>query len=286
MRASLARFLPLPALTLLAACGGSSAARLAAAPAPAAAASSAAPKPFEYAPSTSQYRFTSAAKISQSAMGQSQDFETSAMRLLSITVARGGADTLSLTMVLDSVTIVAAMGMTPPGVDKLAGAKFSAKVSPSGAVYSASGPSEAESPQAAAMTDEIGRILPRIRTMLAPGASWTDTLSDKPKQSGMSLDRQIISHFTVVGDSTVGGEAAWKIARESNATASGSGAPQGQNVVFESTSTGKGVIFIAKRGLLLGGEGEELSIAKATLTANGMEIGIRTTTTTRVVKVK
>jgi hypothetical protein len=178
------------------------------------------------------------------------------------------------------------MGMTPPGIEKMNGAKFSAKVSPTGRVYSTSGPSETELPLAAAMTDEMGRTLPRIKVNLAPGASWTDTLSDKPKQNGMSLDRQIISHFTVVGDSTVGGEAAWKITRESTTSASGSGAPQGQNVVIESTGTGKGMILISKRGVLLGGESEEQSLGKVTMTANSMEIGIKSTTTTKVLKVK
>jgi hypothetical protein len=287
MRAPFVRLLVLPALTVLVACGGSNAATSASAPAPkASAVASAAPKAFAYAPSTSQYRFTSSAKGSQSMMGQSQDFETSAMRLVSITVARATGDTMSLGIVLDSVSVVGPMGMAQPGIDKLAGAKFSAKVSPSGKVYSASGPSEAELPMAAALTDEMGRTLPRIKVNLAQGASWTDTVSDKPKQNGMSLDRQIISRFTVVGDSTVGSEAAWKITRESTTSATGTGTPQGQSVVIESTGTGKGVILISKRGVLLGGESEEQSVAKVTMTANSMEIGVKTTTTTKVLKVK
>ena len=289
MHAPFVRLLAIPAVTLLAACSGSKAASAAAAPAPKAAAAAAvpaAPKMFRYAPSASQYRFTSAAKGSQSMMGQSQDFETSAMRLVSITVAQATGDTLSLGIVLDSVSIVGPMGMAPPGMDKLNGAKFSAKVSPTGMVYSVSGPSETDLPMAAALTDEMGRTLPRIKANLVAGATWTDTVSDKPKQNGMSLDRQIISHFTVVGDSTVGGEAAWKITRESTTSASGAGAPQGQNVVLESTGTGKSTILISKRGVLLGGESEEQSVAKVTMTANSMEIGIKSTTTTKVLKVK
>lgn len=287
MRVSLIQLVAVPAVAILAACGGSNVAGTAAAPAPkTAAVAPAAPKTFEYAPSASQYRFTSTVKGSQSMMGQTQDYETSAMRLVSITVARATGDTMSLGVVLDSISIVGPMGMAPPGIDKLAGAKFSAKVSPTGKVYSATGPSEAELPLAAAMTDDMGRTLPRIKANLVAGASWTDTLSDKPKQNGMSLDRQIISHFMVVGDSTVGGEAAWKITRESTTSATGAGAPQGQNVVLESTGTGKSTILISKRGVLLGGESEEQSVAKVTMTGNSMEIGIKSTTTTKVLKVK
>jgi len=292
MRAPFVRLLALPLLTLLAASGESQVAGPAAAPVPkaaaskAAAAAPAAPKDFEYAASTGQYRFTASSKISQSMMGQSQDLETSSMRLVSITVARAAADTLSLSIVLDSVSVVGPMGMSPPGMEKLAGAKFAAKVSPSGAVYSASGPSEAELPLAAGMTDELGRMLPRIKATLAQGATWTDTVADKPKQTGMSLDRQIISHFTVVGDSTVSGEAAWKIMRESTTTTSGTGASQGMALVLETSGTGKNIILISKRGVLLGEEGEEISNAKVTMTADGTEIGIKSTTTTKVLKVK
>ena len=292
MRAPFVRLLALPLLTILAASGESQVAGPAAAPAPkapapkAAAAAPAAPKAFEYEASASQYRFTASTKISQSMMGQSQDMETSSMRLVSITVARAAADTLSLSIVLDSVSVVGPMGMSPPGMEKLAGAKFAAKVSPAGAFYSASGPSETELPQAAAMTDEMGRALPRIKATLASGAAWTDTVVDKPKQAGLQLDRQVISRFTVVGDSTVSGEAAWKIMRESTTTASGTGTIQGAPAVLETSGAGKGMVLISKRSVLLGGESEEISNVKVTMTANAMEIGIKSTTTTKVLKVK
>jgi hypothetical protein len=291
MRA-LVRFLSVPTLTVLGACSGSSSAgrpASPAAPAPAAtstAASAAAPAMFQYAPSAGQYRFTSAAKITQSMMGQSQDVESSGMRLLSITVARASSDTMSLAVVLDSITIVGPMGMTPPGVDQLPGSKYGAKVSPSGVVYSTSGPSEANAPMAAALTDEMARSLPRIKGVLRAGATWTDTIADKPKQNGIQLERRVISVYTVMADSTVGGELAWKIGRASETTASGTGAPQGQNVVLETSSTGKGFVLISKRGVLLGGESEELANGKVTVTANAMEIGIKSTTTTKVQKVK
>jgi hypothetical protein len=294
MRA-LIRYLSVPTLIVLGACSTSSGtARPAATATPAPAATSAAPATavtaasplFQYAPSAGQYRYTSAAKITQSMMGQSQDVESSGSRVVTITVARAAQDTLSLTVVLDSLNIVGPMGMTPPGIDKVPGSKFSAKVSPGGTVYSASGPSEAEQPMAATMTDEMARSLPRIKAALRTGATWTDTVSDKPKQNGIQMERRVISVYTVLADSTVGSELAWKIGRTSETTATGSGAPQGQNLTLETTSTSKGFVLIAKRGVLLGGLSEEQSNGKVTVTANAMEIGIKSTTTTTVQKIK
>src|SRR3954470_1753131 len=85
---------------------------------------------FEYAPATGQYRVTSHTTGTQEAMGQSQEFQTSNNQLLSVTLARPVRDTLALTIVVDSIAAVGPMGMPMPGVDKLAGQKISAKLSP------------------------------------------------------------------------------------------------------------------------------------------------------------
>src|SRR5689334_20674455 len=101
---------------------------------------------FEYASGSAQYRFTSQAKLTQSMMGQSQNSDQSNMRLVSLTLSRLAPDTIAMTVVLDSVNMVGAMGMAPMGADKLPGARYSVKVAPTGALYSATGPSEAENP--------------------------------------------------------------------------------------------------------------------------------------------
>lgn len=271
-------------LCMTTACSGGTSGT-ASAPAPARAAV-AAPTRFEYAAGTSQYRFTAQAKISQNMMGQTSDRETSNMRLLTVTLARAAADTLSMTVVIDSITLVAAMGMSPPGVDKLPGTTFQAKVAPSGSMYSATGPTEAESPLAAQMTTEVGRMLPVVKKVLAPGATWVDTLTDTPRQNGLELNRQVITTFRVVGDTTVGGASAWKIERLTAATATGTGGQPGQQMNLEMNGIGKGFLLMSRAGVLLGSENEDRTTGKVVMAANGMELGIVTTTTTRVVKVK
>jgi hypothetical protein len=241
---------------------------------------------FEYAASKSQYRITSKTTGAQEAMGQKQEFEQSSNQLLSVTVDRAMKDTLAYTAVLDSITAVGPMGMVPPGLDKLIGIKVSAKLSPFGAVYSAEGPKEEVVPNAQQLTDEMSRILPRIKAKLAAGATWSDTTAGKVKQNGIDIDRRVVSNFTVVGDTTVAGEKSWKINRETTTTLSGSGAPQGQPMTMEGTSTGKGMLFVSQKGVFVGSEGEDKASIKIVLAANGMEIGVTTTANTKVEKIK
>ena len=151
---------------------------------------------------------------------------------------------------------------------------------------SATGPAQTENPVAAGMTDELGRALPRIRAILAAGTTWTDTLKDQVKQNGLAVDREIITKFTVVGDSVVGGESSWKLTREMTTKGSGKGNMQGQDITLESSGTGKGILLVSKKGVLMGGQGEEASIGSVLLVANGMQIGLNSTTTTSFTKVK
>lgn len=240
---------------------------------------------FEYAPSTSQYRITSASKGAQEVMGQRNEFEQSSKQLVSIGIVRPVKDTLSVTVVLDSINIVGPMGMTPPGLDKLPGTKVVSKVSPAGVVYSAQGP-DSTVPNAKQLTDEMSRVLPRIRVALAPGATWSDTMDINGKMGELDTKRHVIATYTVVGDSTVAADKAWKISRETHTTISGSGNANGQPMTLEGTSAGKGTLLISQKNVFGGMQNEEQSNIKILLTATGMEVAITSTATTNVEKVK
>jgi len=241
---------------------------------------------FEYAASSGQYRVSQKATGTQEAQGQTQEFQTSNSELLTITVARASRDTLNLSVFVDSVTAVGPMGMPVPGLDRLAGRTVTAKLSPAGVVYAAVGPTDDSIPNGAQITTDLSRILPRVKARLAPGASWADTTSGTVRQNGLSVDRRVISTYTVAGDTTWQGQQAWKLNRESNTTMTGGGAPNGQMMSLEGTATGKGVVVVSKSGVVLGGTGEDHADIKLTLTAQAMEVAITTTTNTAVEKVK
>jgi hypothetical protein len=240
---------------------------------------------FEYAPGSSQYRISTKTKAAQEMMGQKQEFESTNSQLLSVTVARASQDTLAVALVLDSISATSPMG-PPPGIDKLRGVKVLAKLAPFGGVYSAVGPTDDSIPNGSQVTDEMSRFLPKIRAKLAAGATWSDTTIGKAKQSGLDVDRKVVATFTVLGDTTVGGEKWWKIGRVTNTTLSGSGTSQGQPMTMEGTSNGKATLFFSQKGVFVGAENEELANIKIVLAANGMEVGVTTTANTKIEKVK
>jgi hypothetical protein len=240
---------------------------------------------FEYAPGTSQYRITSKTKAAQEMMGQKQEFESTNSQLLSVTVARASQDTLAVSVVLDSIAASGPMG-PPPGLEKLRGVKVMAKLAPSGTLYSAVGPTDDSIPNGSQVTDEMSRFLPKVRGKLAAGATWTDTTTGKAKQGGLDIDRKVVASYTVVGDTTVGGEKSWKIARATATTLSGSGTSQGQPMTMEGTSNGKGTLLVSQKGVFVGSDNEELATIKIVLAANGVEVGVTTTANTKIEKVK
>jgi hypothetical protein len=241
---------------------------------------------FEYAPGTAKYRIASSTKGVQEVMGQKQEAESSTNQLVTVTVARPMKDTLALTVVLDSLTVVGPMGITPPGTEKLVGMKVSAKLSPFGAFYASEAPKDSAMATGAQLAEGLSNFLPRIRGKLTSGSTWTDTTTGKVKNSGFEIDRRVISRFTVVGDTTVGGEKSWKIARESNTTLTGSGAPQGQAATMEGTSTAKSTVVISQKGVFVGSNTEDQANLKFVFAANGMELGLVQTSNTKIEKVR
>lgn len=240
---------------------------------------------FEYVASTGQYRLSSATKGTQEAMGQKQEFELSNNELITVTVARASKDTTVMTIVIDSFSVVGPMG-AQPGVEKLRGAKIVAKIAPFGMPYSVVGPTDDSIPNGSQITDELSRFLPRIKAKLAAGAAWSDTITGKVKQGGLELDRRVVAKFSVVGDTTVKGEKSWKISRESVTTSSGSGTAQGQAMTMEGTSNGRATIVVSQKGVFLGSENADSANVKITVAASGLEIGVTTTTTATVDKVR
>jgi hypothetical protein len=246
----------------------------------------AAPAAFSYAPGTSQYRISSVMKGAQEVMGQRQDIESTSNQLVTVTVAPGMGDTLNLTTTLDSISITGTMGATPPGLDKLPGTKVEAKVARTGQVFAVTTAAPESVPTAAELTYEMSNVLPKVRSVITTGATWTDTVPRKMTQGGLEIDRKTVATYTVLGDTTVSGQRSWKIARASKTTMSGSGAQGGQPMTLEGTSDGTGTMFVTPAGNFLGYTNQEKATIKVVLSANGMEVGITQDATTTVEKVR
>jgi hypothetical protein len=241
---------------------------------------------FEYAAGTSQYRVVQATKAAQEVMGQKQEIESQSTQVMSVKLTRATKDTLAVDITLDTIFTSNSVGMPTNAVDKFIGMKVAAKMSPIGIFYSASGPTEQALPNSSSMTESLGKFFPRLRTTLQKGASWTDTTTGKVSQGGLDIERKTVSHYTVEGDTTVASTKTWKIVRRDSTTMSGSGNTANGPMTMEGTTKGLGAIFVTPTGQFLGVDASEDATLKLVLSANGMEIGVTQSATTKVEKIK
>jgi hypothetical protein len=240
---------------------------------------------FQYAPGTSQYRLTAVNKLTQEAQGQKVEQEVTSEQKLTVVLGRQSRDTLSFAMTLDSAKVQTSAG-PGPDLSALIGLKVTGALSPSGLVYLTKAPEGPGAAMTGAVADELSRFLPRLRSALAVGTVWTDTIAGKVNQMGISLDRTVITTSKVVGDTTYQGERAWKIDRTTQTTFAGTGTSEGQPLTMEGTSKGTDNIFVARNGVYLGGLMNNAATIKVTLVANGMEVGLTQNQNTTITRVK
>ena len=238
---------------------------------------------FEYAAGSWRYRVVTKVQGTQEAMGQKNDFTVSSGEKFTMSLARQASDTMAMTVTVDSLGSENSMG-PGPGLDALVGTQVKAWISPSGQFYSSKVAVDDPTGQMASVGNEVTRLLPRIRTALAPGARWTDTSTSRISQGGMDVDRTVVSEYTVSGDTVIGQQKVWKVARKSTSTSSGSGNAQGQAMTLNGTSTGTGALYLSQQGAFVGGESDEEASAKITLAANGLEVHVGTKAKTTVVR--
>ncbi|HVB32302.1 MAG TPA: hypothetical protein VNE60_12300 [Gemmatimonadaceae bacterium] len=239
---------------------------------------------FHYAAGTAQYRMIVSAKVSQTAMGQTNEMDVSSGQKFTMALNNQAADTLAMTLTIDSIGSSTMMGPVP-GLDKLVGQKVQAWVSPSGQYYSSKAPTGAGLEALSNVAEELTHVLPPIRVALAPGATWTDTVSDTGTQNGVDVEKTVVSVYTVAGDTSVAGGKAWKVTRNSTAVTSGKGTMQGQAMTLEGSSKGTGLLLITPAGAFLGSTGTEDAKAKITLTDAGVEVNVGTNATSKVERV-
>ena len=241
---------------------------------------------FEYAPGTSQYRITRVEKGTQEMMGQKQSGETSVSQTVTITLARPSKDTLAAAMVLDSISASTSMGQSP-NLSHLLGVKVQTRMSPNGAaVYSVDAPSEEQVPLASQLSAAMRNFLPKMRGPLAKGSTWADTTTGVVKQYGIDVTRKVVSAYTVVGDTSVTGESAWKVVKTDSVTMNGNGIGQMGSMTVEGSSGSTSRLVVTSKGAYLGADAEEAGSVRIVISANGAEIGISSTTTTKVQRVK
>lgn len=226
---------------------------------------------FEYAPGTARYRLSvhATAHAAQGAAGQDVSYDT--QQRMTVTLARRASDTLGLSITLDSVS-----GKLPNGApidgSSMLGVKLAAAVSPLGRVYIREGVTGPGVAALGGFADELYRFLPALPAILKPGVSWADTVSTPITQMGTQLRRSIVTTYTVLGDTAIGGQPAWRIERNAISTLAGTGNAMGQSVDISSSGTGSGALYVSRAGRYLGADFKDDLVSKATLSAQGVSI--------------
>lgn len=217
----------------------------------------------EYATGTTRYLVTTNTKGTQSSPMGTQSFEVGVRERLTVAVGRPAKDTLVATMTLDSLTVTSASPF--PDVSKYQGSQFVSRLSPTGRVYSTTGPN-GQDVLLGQLAEAITRFLPVYRPNLRVGLAWADTTSDKVTQQGIEVDRTTIAAYEVQGDTVVGGTPAFRIKRRATMKAAGSGTTNGSSVGLTTLSTSDALLLLSHQGVYLGGDandGIELTITIA-----------------------
>jgi len=238
---------------------------------------------FEYATGTATYRVSQTTKATQEAMGQKNEMEGSSTQVLSVALAKAAKDTLTMNVTVDSIS--SSMGMAQM-LERFTGLMVTAKLSPAGRVHSSQAGNDKGGAEAAPLIQALGGFLPKLRPSLTKGATWKDTSVSKLNQNGLEIERKTVSTYRVEGDTTIAGQASWKIARADSIAMSGSGNTANGPMTMEGTSKSNGMVFVTSKGVYLGGEGTEDAQLRFVVAANGMEVGMTQSSRTKVEKVK
>ncbi len=237
---------------------------------------------FRYAPGTNQYRLTMQAKVTQVAMGDTNETDVSSGQRFTVAMTRQADDTMAMTITIDSISQNMGKMGPVPGLDKLVGRKVHAWLSPSGQFYSSKAPDADSVAALAGVADQLVHVFPQIRGTLSNGSTWTDTTNADAVQSGLEVKRQVISTYTVEGDTAVAGKTALRVRRASTSTSTGVGSIQGQHATLSGMSSGTGTLVVTREGDFLGATGAEDAKVKLTLTDAGVAYDIGTSATTKL----
>jgi hypothetical protein len=209
---------------------------------------------FAFQPGTYRYAVTTTVERSQDQPADRPPFtfQVVTKQRVSLTLAPLAADTLGLTITVDSISVSSSLAAPAPNLDHIRGAKLEGKLSPTGRVYTFQAPANAD-PETAALYGAFRRFLiPIPSNQLSVGSKWVDTTTDRVTKEGLDVTTRTITTSRVAADTTIGGQAAWRVDRNSVVEAHGAGTEAGRPLKLRNDGTIAGTHYIGTRGVYLG----------------------------------
>jgi hypothetical protein len=236
-------------------------------------------RPFAYAPGSYRYAVTTTVDRSQEqAAGRPPvAFQVVTKQRITLDLASRSADTLALTITIDSIAVGSSLAAPAPNVDKLRGAKLTGTISPTGRVLVFQAPPNAD-PEVAALYLAFRRfLLPLPMPTLSTGARWADTLTDTVTKEGLNVTTRTVTNSRVAGDTTIAGQSAWRIERNAVVESKGTGTEAGRPMHLRNDGTIASTHYVGTRGVYLGSASTQRS--ELTLSVSESDVSLPITQT-------
>ena len=216
--------------------------------------------PIHYEPTVQHYRMHQAVDRSEERNGQkrvvtitNEQQMTMAIQGPSTKRALTDKDTLHFAVTLDSVSMSANVATQLPDVSVMQGTTVKGLMLPSGKVLSfGSDTKKDDGVDRESIVKSMASFLLTLPSNAGAGATWVDTALTNVSNNGSTMKGQTITTSKVLGDTTVGGQPAWRVHRSSSFTIAGSQAQENQTISMEGTGSGEAMYYIGTNGVFLG----------------------------------
>jgi hypothetical protein len=176
-----------------------------------------------------------------------------------------------MTVTLDSVNVTSTLDAPPANTDGMRGARMEGTVSPQGRIYAfAAAPGDNQ--LKVALYRAFSRFISAVPVQLAAGATWTDTLADTFKRGEFDIKTSTVTTSKVSGDTTVGGQHAWRVERSGTISTTGEGTEKGTPIHLTADGTIRTVQLLSQAGVYLGSAGTQTThLVMSMIESNGGE---------------
>ncbi len=117
----------------------------------------------------------------------------------------------------------------------------------------------------AALITRAQQLIPKIPDHFAAGNHWRDSTTTNGCRGIIPATSQVISNYTVVGDTTFAGTASVQIHRTDSLTANGEGAEGQHRIIMTATGTGDADLFFnTATGMFVGSNSLQTSVVNIT----------------------
>jgi hypothetical protein len=233
-----------------------------------------------YEPTVQHYRLHSVVQRSEERNGEKKQILVTTEQQMTMKLegpaskrALTGQDTLRFAMTLDSVTMSANTATSLPDVTVMQGTTVSGMMLPTGKVLSfASDTKKEDGVDRKSIVEHMSQFLLTLPATASAGASWADTSRTDVSSNGIVMKGQTITKSTVLSDTTVAAQKAWRVHRSSVFTIAGTQTQENQTISMEGTGSGEAMYYIGTNGIYLGSTATETM--KQTVKADGVVIPV------------